>query len=46
MAWLETKGDVYRIRSRYGGTKRLCALQTADRTERTRRSPASRPTCG
>jgi integrase len=33
MAWLETKGDVYRIRFRFGGAKHLCALGTADETE-------------
>jgi hypothetical protein len=33
MAWLETKGDVYRIRFRYGGSKRLLALHTSDKKE-------------
>ena len=33
MAWLETKGDVYRIRFRFGGAKHLCALSTSDETE-------------
>jgi integrase len=33
MAWLETKGDVYRIRFRYGGTKHLLALHTSDMKE-------------
>ena len=33
MAWLEKKGDVFRIRFRYGGTKHLLALNTANRKE-------------
>ncbi len=33
MAWLETKGDVYRIRFRYGGAKHLLTLHTSDRKE-------------
>jgi integrase len=33
MAWLETKGDVFRIRFRYGGTKHLLALHTSDQKE-------------
>jgi len=33
MAWLETKGDVFRIRFRFGGTKCLLALHTSDRRE-------------
>lgn len=33
MAWLETKGDVYRIRFRYGGAKHLLALHTSDKKE-------------
>ena len=33
MAWLETKGDVYRIRFRYGGSKQLLALHTSDKKE-------------
>lgn len=33
MAWLETKGDVFRIRFRYGGTKHLLALHTTDKAE-------------
>lgn len=33
MAWLETKVDVYRIRFRYGGSKRLLALHTSDKKE-------------
>jgi integrase len=33
MAWLETKGDVFRIRFRYGGSKHLLALHTSDKKE-------------
>jgi|GEM_PF-2728513 len=33
MAWLETKGNVFRIRFRYGGTKQLLALNTSNRKE-------------
>ncbi len=33
MAWLETKGDVFRIRFRYGGAKHLLALHTSDPKE-------------
>jgi len=33
MAWLETKGDVFRIRFRYGGAKHLLALHTSDKKE-------------
>jgi integrase len=33
MAWLETKGDVFRIRFRYGTVKHLLALNTSDRKE-------------
>jgi hypothetical protein len=33
MAWLETKGDVFRIRFRYGGAKHLLALHTSDQKE-------------
>jgi integrase len=33
MAWLETKGDVFRIRFRYGGGKHLLALHTSDQKE-------------
>ena len=33
MAWLETKGEIFRIRFRFGGAKHLCALHTADATE-------------
>src|SRR5437667_9839851 len=33
MAWLESKGDVFRIRFRFGGSKRLHALQTSDERE-------------
>ena len=33
MAWLETKGDVFRIRFRYGGTKHLLALHTSSKKE-------------
>ena len=33
MAWLETKGDVFRIRFRYGGAKHLLALHTSNKKE-------------
>src|SRR4051794_39539650 len=33
MAWLETKGEIFRIRFRFGGAKHLCALHTSDATE-------------
>src|SRR5262245_14703370 len=33
MAWLETKGDIFRIRFRFGGAKHLCALSTSDEIE-------------
>ncbi|OWK40950.1 tyrosine-type recombinase/integrase [Fimbriiglobus ruber] len=33
MAWLETKGDVFRIRFRYTGGKHLLALHTSDKRE-------------
>ena len=33
MAWLEKKGEVFRIRFRFGGAKHLCALGTSDETE-------------
>jgi integrase len=33
MAWLEKKGDVFRIRFRYGGAKHLLALHTSDKKE-------------
>jgi integrase len=33
MAWLEKKGEVFRIRFRFGGAKHLCALGTTDETE-------------
>lgn len=33
MAWLEKKGEAFRIRFRYGGSKHLCALHTSDQTE-------------
>jgi len=33
-AWLETKGEVFRI-LRFGKTKHLCALHTSDETEAT-----------
>jgi hypothetical protein len=33
MAWLETKGSVYRIRFRYGGIKHLLALHTSNKEE-------------
>ncbi|VTR92872.1 site-specific recombinase : Site-specific recombinase XerD OS=Singulisphaera acidiphila (strain ATCC BAA-1392 / DSM 18658 / VKM B-2454 / MOB10) GN=Sinac_1949 PE=4 SV=1: Phage_integrase [Gemmata massiliana] len=33
MAWLETKGNVFRIRFRYGGTKHLLTLHTSDKKE-------------
>jgi len=33
MAWLETKGEVYRIRFRFGGAKRLLPLNSSDRSE-------------
>lgn len=33
MAWLETKGNVFRIRFRFGGTKHLLALSTSNRKE-------------
>jgi integrase len=33
MAWLEQKGDVFRIRFRFGGAKQLLALHTSDARE-------------
>jgi integrase len=33
MAWLETKGDVFRIRFRFGGSKHLLALHTTSKKE-------------
>jgi integrase len=33
MAWLEKKGDVFRIRFRYGNAKHFLALNTADKKE-------------
>ena len=33
MAWLETKGTVFRIRFRFGGAKQLLALHTSDKKE-------------
>ena len=33
MAWLETKGTVYRIRFRFGGAKHLLALHTSNKKE-------------
>jgi integrase len=33
MAWLETKGNVFRIRFRYGKAKHLLALHTSDQKE-------------
>jgi hypothetical protein len=33
MAWLEKKGEIFRIRFRFGGAKHLCALHTSDQTE-------------
>lgn len=33
MAWLETRGDVFRIRYRFGGKKKFHALQTTDQRE-------------
>lgn len=33
MAWLESKGDVLRIRFRFGGTKHLLPLHSSDRQE-------------
>jgi len=33
MAWLETKGNVFRIRFRFGGARHLLALHTSDKSE-------------
>ena len=33
MAWLETKGDLFRIRFRFGGAKHLLPLHSSDRRE-------------
>ena len=33
MAWLESKGDVLRIRFRFGGAKHLLPLHSSDRRE-------------
>jgi hypothetical protein len=42
MAWLETKGDVFRIRFRYGGTKHLLALHTSNKKEAGESAPQMR----
>lgn len=33
MAWLETKGNVFRIRFRFGGAKHFLSLRSSDRRE-------------
>jgi hypothetical protein len=33
MAWLETKGEVFRIRFRFGGAKHFLPLHSSDRRE-------------
>jgi hypothetical protein len=45
-AWLERKGQLFRIRFRYGGAKMLAALKNADERPARKDLAGSKTICG